>query len=94
MCVLDDTNTWSLTGSGCESFAEVHCTCLHGLRGAVGMVSYAHPVYVTCYFCHMLSLGPSSGSIGSVRIYRSVMRTLHTATEASTVHVRGFVRHE
>ena len=28
-------------------------------------------VYITCYFCYMLSLGPSSGSTGSVRIYRS-----------------------
>ena len=25
-------------------------------------------VYVTCYFCYMFSLGPSSGSTGSVRI--------------------------
>jgi hypothetical protein len=39
------------------------------------MVSYVHVVYVTCYFCNMFSLGPSSGSTGSVRIYRSVMRT-------------------
>eukprot|EP00001_Collodictyon_triciliatum_P181185 32333_2 len=26
------------------------------------MVFYAHVVYVTCYFCYMFSLGPSSGS--------------------------------
>ena len=35
------------------------------------MVSYVHSVFVTCYFCYMFSLGPSSGSTGSVRIYRS-----------------------
>jgi hypothetical protein len=29
-------------------------------------------VFVTCYFCYMFSLGPSSGSTGSIRIYRSV----------------------
>ena len=34
---------------------------------------YAHAVYVICYFCHMFSLGPSSGSSGSVRIYRRVI---------------------
>ncbi len=28
-------------------------------------------VYVTCYFCYMFRLGPSSGSTGSVRVYRS-----------------------
>jgi hypothetical protein len=48
------------------------CTSfLHGLHGVVGMVSYTHVVYVTCYFCYMFSLGPSSGSTGSVQIYRS-----------------------
>ncbi len=25
----------------------------HGLHGTVGMVSYTHEVYVTCYFCYM-----------------------------------------
>jgi hypothetical protein len=37
-------------------------------------VSYAHVIYVTCYFCDMLSLGSSSGSTGSVRIYRSACK--------------------
>ena len=32
----------------------------------------AGTVYVTCYFCYLFSLGSSSGSTGSVRIYRSV----------------------
>jgi hypothetical protein len=50
----------------------------HGLHGTVGMVSYSHVVYVTSYFCYMFSLGPSSESIGSVRIYRSVWRTIYT----------------
>ncbi len=45
----------------------------HGLHGAVGMVFYAHMVYVTCYFCYMFSLGPSSGTSDSVRIYRRVI---------------------
>jgi hypothetical protein len=35
---------------------------------AVGMMSYTHSVYVTCYFCYMFSLGPSSGSSVSVRV--------------------------
>ncbi len=40
------------------------CTSFrHGLRGAVGIVSCVHVVYVTCYFCCMFSLGPSSGCI-------------------------------
>ena len=33
---------------------------------------YAHAVYVICYFCYMFSLGTSSGSSVSVRIYRRV----------------------
>jgi hypothetical protein len=39
-----------------------------------------HAVCVTCYFCYIFSLGPSvsSGNTGSVRICRSVMRTLCT----------------
>jgi hypothetical protein len=41
--------------------------------GSVGMVSYTHVVYVTCYFCYVFSLGPSSGRSGSVRIYRRVI---------------------
>ena len=50
------------------------CTSFrHGLHGAVGMVFYAHAVSVTCYFCYMFSLGPSSGRSGSVRIYRRVI---------------------
>ena len=40
------------------------------------VISVAHAVYVTCYFRYMFSLGPSSASIGSVRIYRSAIRTL------------------
>jgi hypothetical protein len=32
------------------------------------MVSHTHVVYVTCYFCYMFSLGPSSGNTGSVWI--------------------------
>jgi hypothetical protein len=48
------------------------CTSFHhGHHTEVGMVSYAHVVYVTCYFYYMFSLGPSSGRTGSVRIYRS-----------------------
>ncbi len=48
------------------------CTSFrHGLHGPVGMVSYAHAVYVICYFCYIFSLGPSSASTGSVQIYRS-----------------------
>jgi hypothetical protein len=50
------------------------CTSFrHGLHGAVGMVSYTHVVYVTCYLCYIFSLEPSSGSIASFRIYRSDM---------------------
>ena len=26
MRVLEDSNVWSITDSGCESFAGVHCT--------------------------------------------------------------------
>ena len=38
------------------------------------MVFDAHAVYVTCYFCYMFrSVGPSSGSSDSVRIYRRVI---------------------
>ena len=43
----------------------------------MGMVSYVHVVYVTCYVCYMFSLGSSSGSIDSVRIYRSCQVTVH-----------------
>jgi hypothetical protein len=48
------------------------CTSFrHGLHRPVGMVSYAHTVYVTCYFCYIFTLGPSSASTGSGQIYRS-----------------------
>ena len=36
-----------------------------------GMMFHVHEVYVTCYFCYMFSLGPSSASTGSVQIYRN-----------------------
>ncbi len=50
------------------------CTSFrHRLHGAVGMVSYAHAVYVICYFCYMFSLGFSSGNSDKVRIYRRVI---------------------
>ncbi len=49
----------------------------HGLHGAVGMIFYAHEVYVVicymsiiCYMPVMSSSEPSSGSSGSVWIYR------------------------
>jgi hypothetical protein len=38
-----------------------------------GYGDYAHSVYVTCYFCYMFSLGSSSGSSDSVRMYRRVI---------------------
>ncbi len=37
------------------------------------MMFYAHVVCVTCYFRYMFSLGHSSGSSDSVRIYRRVI---------------------
>jgi hypothetical protein len=42
-------------------------------RRPVPMVFYTHSVCVTCYFCYMFSLGSSSGSSDSVRIYRRVI---------------------
>jgi hypothetical protein len=71
-CSSVDNSTTSSTRRGqlwrgcCTSFH-------HWLQGAVGMVSYAHVVYVTCYFCYMFSLGSSSGSSDRVRIYRRVI---------------------
>jgi hypothetical protein len=55
---------WSVWRVCCTSFC-------HGLHVVVGLVSYTHVVYVTCYFCCMFSLGSSSGNTGSVRICRS-----------------------
>jgi hypothetical protein len=52
----------------------------HGLHGAMGMIFYAHAVYVVIsyvyymiYVCYMSSSEPSSGSSGSVWIYRRVI---------------------
>ncbi len=57
----------------------------HGLHGAVGMIFYAHAVYVVicymsiiCYMPVMSSSEPSSGSSGSVWLYR---RTIFSKTE-------------
>ncbi len=55
-----------------RQWRDCYTSFLHGLHWVVGMVSYAHAVYVTCYFCYMFSLGPSSARTGSVQIYRSV----------------------
>ncbi len=57
---------WRQWRASCTSFR-------HGLHGTVGMVFYAHVVYVTCYFCYMFSLETSSGSSVSIRIYRRVI---------------------
>ena len=84
----DDARTrWSFQGCG----ISFH----HGLHGAVGMVFYAHVVYVTCYFCYMFSLGPSSGSSGSVRIYRRVIFGKQNWRCARTLcSLLGSFRHE
>jgi hypothetical protein len=67
---VDNSTTSSTHRRQCRCF----CTSFRqGLHGAVGMVSYAHEVYVTCYFCYMFTLGPSLGSSDSVRIYRRVI---------------------
>ncbi len=64
---LDDLFHELKTVKGC--YTSFH----HRLHGAVGMVSYAHAVYVICYFCHMFSLGFSSGNSDRVRMYRRVI---------------------
>jgi hypothetical protein len=53
-----------------KSVLDLDVSFRHGLHGEVGMVFYVHEVYVTCYFCYMFSLGPSSSSSDNVRIYR------------------------
>jgi hypothetical protein len=66
----------------------------HGLHGPVGMMSCTHPLYVTCYFYHMFSLGPSSGSIDSVRIYRSVMNANNIHLIYVGVYAHKYIGHE
>ena len=67
----------------CSSW-DISTTLFHTLKTVKGLLHLVPPrtprssgygvlyicVYVTCYFCYMFSLGPSSGSTGSVRVYR------------------------
>jgi hypothetical protein len=69
----------------CSSW-DSSTTLLHALKTVKGLLHLVPPrtprssgygvfytcVYVTCYFCYVFSLGSSSGSTGSVRVYRSV----------------------
>ena len=57
------------------------------------MVSYVHVVYVTCYFCYMFSLGPSSASTGSVQIYRSACER-YTPNIYIGVYPHKYIGHE
>jgi hypothetical protein len=62
-----NTGSVRIYTSTCERYTEDNVQT----GGVVRVRLYVHTVYVTCYFCYMFSLGTSSGSTGSVRIYTS-----------------------
>jgi hypothetical protein len=73
VCVVQVSTTRRPLPHTLKTVKDCYTSFHYGLHGSVGKVSYAHAVYLICYFCYMFSLGLSSGSSDSVRIYGRVI---------------------